>query len=134
VLAVLPLLVTLSDPISGNVGCVAGVAYLILIVHVLPTANGVVNEQVVAGVRLYRPPMLTARASAVIVNGAVPLLVTVTTLVTGARGVGMVKVRVRTPRTVVSDPLVAELKVNVPALLIPVPVKVTGEPVTVAPV
>src|SRR5256885_14260125 len=58
--------------------------------------------------------MLTRRFSAVICTGAVPLLVTVTTLVTGARGVGIVNVRVLTPNTVPSVPLVAAVKVNVP--------------------
>src|SRR2546430_13424096 len=58
--------------------------------------------------------MLTRRFSAVICTGAVPLLVTVTTLVTGARGVGIVNVRVLTPNTVPSVPFVAAVKVNVP--------------------
>jgi hypothetical protein len=72
----------------------AGVAYLTLKVHVPPTASGVVKEQVFAGT-VYRPPMLRERFSAVICKGAVPVLVSVTTLVTGARGVGIVNVRVR---------------------------------------
>src|SRR2546427_3335034 len=59
--------------------------------------------------------MLSRRFSAVIVKGAAPELVTVTTLVTGARGDGIVNVRVRTPNTAVpSVPLVAAVKVNVP--------------------
>ena len=120
-----------SAPISGSTGRVAGVAYLILIVHVPPTASGDAVKQFVP-VMLYKPPMLTGSVSAVIVNGAVPVFVTVTTLVTGARGAGIVKVRVRTPSTVPSVPFVAEVKLNVPP--IPVPVRVTGEPVTVAPV
>ncbi len=91
----------------------AGVAYLTLTVHVPPPASGVVKEQVFA-VTEYNPPMLTRRFSAVICTGAVPLLVTVTTLVTGARGVGIVNVRVLTPNTVPSVPLVAAVKVNVP--------------------
>src|SRR5256885_10915805 len=58
--------------------------------------------------------MLTRRFSAVICTGKAPVLVTVTTLVTGARGDGIVNVRVRTPATVPSVPLVAAVKVNVP--------------------
>jgi hypothetical protein len=42
------------------------------------------------------------------------VFVTVTTLVTGARGDGIVKVRVRTPKTVVSAPFVALVKLSVP--------------------
>src|SRR6266480_6299816 len=108
-----PLLRTASAPTSGSAGRAAGVAYLTLKVHVPPTASGVVKEQVFAGT-VYKPPMLTRRFSAVIAKGAVPVLVTKTTLVTGARTVGIVKVKVRTPATVVSVPLVAEVKVNVP--------------------
>ena len=126
------MLLTARAPISGRMGRVAGVAYLILIVHVPPVASGVVNEQVVP-VTLYRPPRLIARASAVICSEPAPLFVTVTTLVTGARGVGIVNVRVRMPSTVASDPLVAAVKLKVPGVT-PVPERVTGEPVTVAPV
>src|SRR5207253_3282588 len=108
-----PLLRTASAPTSGSAGRVAGVAYLTLKVHVPPIASGVVKEHVFA-VTEYNPPMLTKRFSAVSCTGAVPLLVTVTTLVTGARSVGIVNVRVRTPATVVSVPLVAEVKVTVP--------------------
>src|SRR5436305_15065651 len=82
-------------------------------VHVPLTASGVVKEHVFP-VTEYNLPMLTRRFSAVIVKGAVPVLVTVTTLVTGARGDGIVNVRVRTPAMVVSVPLVAEVKVTVP--------------------
>ena len=57
---------------------------------------------------------MSRRFSAVIVKGAAPELVTVTTLVTGARGVGIVNVRVLTPNTVPSVPLVAEVKLSVP--------------------
>src|SRR6266550_2655574 len=109
----LPLLTTASAPISGSPGRVAGVAYLTLKVHEPPTASGVVKEQVFAGT-VYKPPMLSRRFSAVICKGAVPLLVTVTTLVTGARGAGIVNVKVRTPSTVASVPLVAEVMLNVP--------------------
>ena len=91
----------------------AGVAYLTLTVHVPPTASGVVNEQVVAGTE-YKPPMLSIRASSVIRSGPAPVLVTVMTLVTGARSAGIVNVRVRMPRTVPSVPLVAEVKLRVP--------------------
>ena len=119
-----------NAPISGSTGRVAGVAYLILIVHVPPTAT-VVAEQEFA-VTLYKPPTLSGRDAALIVNGAVPLLVTVTTLVTGARGVGIVNARVRTPSTVASVPLVALVKLRMP-IGIPVPVSVTGVPVPVAP-
>lgn len=85
-----------------------------LIAHVPLTAIGVVNEQVVAGVRLYRPPMLTGRVSAVICSGSLPVFVTVTTLVTGARTVGIVNISILTPITVVSVPFVAAVKLGVP--------------------
>jgi len=71
------------------------------------------KEQVFAGT-VYKPPILTRRFSAVICKGAVPVLVTVTTLMTGARGEGIVNVRLRTPITVPSVPLVAEVKLSVP--------------------
>src|SRR5207248_3279422 len=106
-----PLLRTASAPTSGSAGRVAGVAYVTLKVHVPLIASVVVQ---VPGATEYSPPMLTKRFSAVIVKGAVPVLVTVTTLVTEARGLGIVKVRVRTPNTVVSVPLVAAVKVKVP--------------------
>ena len=108
-----PLLRTARAPTSGSSGRVAGVAYLTLKVHVPPIASGVVKEQVFAGTE-YNPPMLTRRFSAVIAKGAVPVLVTVTTLVTGTPRVVVVNVRVRTPTTVVSVPLVAAVKLNVP--------------------
>src|SRR5467141_3791049 len=119
----LPSLTTASAPISGKPGRAAGVAYVTLKVHVPPAASGVVNEQVfrAAGTE-YKPPMLTRKFSAVICKGAVPVLVTVTTLVTALRGVGIVNVRVRTPTTVVSVPLVAEVKLNVPCPPPPPPV------------
>jgi len=100
---------------------VAGVAYVTLTVHVPPPASGVVKEQEFA-VTEYNPPMLSRRFSAVICTGAVPLLVTVTTLMTGARGDGIVKVRVRTPNMVVSVPLIAEVKVTVPTFTVNVTV------------
>jgi len=116
-----PLLRTASAPTSGSAGRVAGVAYVTLKVHVPPPASGVVKEQVFA-VTEYNPPMLSRKFSAVICTGAVPLLVTVTTLVTGARSVGIVKARVRTPAMVASVPLVAEVKVTVPTFTVNVTV------------
>jgi hypothetical protein len=72
---------------------------------------------------LYKPPTLIGRVSAVICNGTVVLVfVKVTTLVTATRGVGMVKVRVRTPKTVVSVPFVAEVKASVPPFTVNVTV------------
>ena len=49
-----------------------------------------------------------------ICKGAAPVLVTVTTLVTAARDVGIANERVRAPSKVPSVPLVAEVKLNVP--------------------
>src|SRR2546429_2768948 len=110
-----PSLATASAPISGNPGRVVGVAYVTLKLHVPPVASGVVNEQVfrAAGTE-YKSPMLSGRVSAVICSGAAPLFCTVITLVTGARGAGIVNVRVGTPSTLPSAPLVAERMVNVP--------------------
>ena len=93
-------------PTFGRSGLFVGVAYLRLTVHVLFTASGVVNEQVVP-VMLNRFPLLIVRLSEVICSEDAPVFVIVTTLVTGARGLGMVKVRVRTPRIVESVPFVA---------------------------
>jgi hypothetical protein len=126
-----PSLVAVKSPVSAAAGRAAGVAYLMLTVHGLPGANGVVNEQVVP-VMLYKPPMLIKSVSAVIRNGPAPVLVIVTTLVTGARGDGMVKVRVRPSPAPLNVPWVADVKLSVPGRT-PVPVRVTGEPVTVAP-
>ena len=68
-------------------------------------------------------------ASLVTKSGPVPLLVTVTTLVTAARGDGIVNVSVRTPSTVATAPLVALVKVSVPVpAATPAPVSATGEP------
>src|SRR6267378_4808774 len=116
----LPSLTTASAPILGNPGRVTGVAYVTLKVHVLPTASGVVKEQVFADTE-YKLPVLSRRFSAVICKGPVPLLVTMTTLVTGARGVGIVNVRARIPSTVASVPLVAEVTLNVPCPPAPPP-------------
>lgn len=127
-----PLFATATAPSVGSVGAVVGVAYVTLTVHVSPAASGVANEQVVP-VRLNRPARLRDRVSVVILRDPAPELVMVTTLVTGARGVGIENVSVRMPRTVVRVPFVAAVKLNVPGV-IPVPVSVTGVPVTVAPV
>src|ERR1700751_4310836 len=78
-----------------------------------PGANGVVNEQVVAVIE-YRDPTFTLRVSAVTCSDPVPELVIVITLVTAARGVGMVNVKVRTPKTVASVAFVALVKLSVP--------------------
>lgn len=121
-----------SSPRSTKVGCVVGVAYRMLTVHVPAGANGVVNEHVVP-VTPYKPPMFTARVSVVICNGPAPVLVIVTTLVTGARGDGMVKVRVRPTPAPLNVPFVADVKASLPGAT-PVPVSVTGVPVPVAPV
>src|SRR6267143_334025 len=123
----------------------AGVAYLTLTVHVPPTAIGVVNEQLLP-VTLYKPPKLIVRSSSVICSGAAPVLLTVMTLVTGARPAGMVNVRVRMPRNDPSVPLVAEVKLSVPdpattvnvtVLLVPpgvVTLTVLGPSAAVAPI
>jgi hypothetical protein len=103
-----------------------------LTVHVPPGASGVVNEQVVP-VMLYSAPAFRARDSAVTWREPPPVLVIVTVLVIGARGVGIVNVRVRTPATVDRVPFVAAVKVRVPGV-IAVPVNETGVPVPVAPV
>jgi hypothetical protein len=71
---------------------------------------------------LYKPPKLSERDGVPIVSGVAPVFVIVTTLVTAARGVGIVKVRVRKPKIVASVPFVAELKARVPDV---VTVKVT---------
>ena len=101
-----------------------------LMVQVSPGANGK-NVQVVP-VTLNRPPPVDVRVSLVIDSGPAPVLVTVTTLVSEAP-VKAANVRVRTPSTVPSVPLVALVKLNVPGVTA-VPVSVTGLPVTVAPV
>ena len=59
-----------------------------LAVHAAPGASGTVNEQVFA-VTL-KNEVLSVMVSAVICNGAAPVFVIVTTLVTGARGDGIV--------------------------------------------
>jgi len=76
------------------------------------TGSGVVNEHVVP-VMLYSAA-LAVTVSSVICTGAT-VAVNVTTLVTGARGEGIVNVKVLTPKTVPRVALVAELKVKVPA-------------------
>jgi len=124
-------LAAVNSPRLIRGGCVVGVAYLMLTVHVPAGAKGVVNEHVVAAT-LYKPPVFIGRASAVICNGPAPVLVIVTTLVTGARGDGMVKVRVRNRPAPLNVPFVADVKLSVPGTT-PVPVSVTGVPVPVAP-
>jgi len=124
-------LAAVNSPKSINGGWVAGVAYRRLTVHVPLGANGVVNEHVVP-VTLYKPPVFTGRASAVICNGPAPVLVIVTTLVTGARGDGMAKVRVLKKPAPLNVAFVADVKLNVPEAAA-VPVSVTGVPVPVAP-
>ena len=106
--------VTVIAPRSRNNGRTAGVAYLILTVHVALEARGDAAVQV-CPVMLYRPPKLRVRVSAVINSGPVPVLVMVTTLVTGARGVGIVNVNTRTPKKETRVPLVAEVKVSTPS-------------------
>jgi hypothetical protein len=127
-----PSLATLRNPRLGMSGRVPGVAYLTLTVHVPPAATGVENEHVVP-VEVNRVLKKPITVSAVICAGPPPVLVIVTTLVTGARDVGMVKVKAVPRPVVVRVPLVAEVKLSVP-VGVPVPVRVTGEPVTVAPV
>jgi hypothetical protein len=58
--------------------------------------------------------MLSGRVSAVICTGPAAELVIVTTLVTAALGVGIVNVRVRTPRTVPKVAFVAAVKLSEP--------------------
>jgi hypothetical protein len=100
----------------------------------VPFAASGDNVVQVCAEMLYSPPKLIANVSAVIASGPAPVLVTVTTLVTAARGVGIVKVSTRTPSTVDRVPLVALVKLNVPATTgVPVPLNATGEPVTVTP-
>src|SRR5260370_7574110 len=103
-----------------------------LMVHVPPSASGVVTEYSVSG-NLYRIRVLAVTFSAVICSVPAPEFVTVTTLVTGARGVEIAKVSNRAPKTVDKVPLVAAVKLNAPTGT-PVPVSITGEPVTPAPV
>jgi len=120
---------------SGGGGGAAGVAYVMVIVQVAPEAS--VAPQVVP-VKLNNPDPfpIPATVSPVIVTGvgalaAVPVFVIVTTLVTGVRPAGIVKVRVRTPPTVASVPLVAAVKANGPAAT-PSPEMMTGVPVGTA--
>ena len=74
------------------------------------------NEQVFA-VTL-KNVLLAVMVSPVICNGPVPVFVIVTTLVTAARGDGIVNVRVCTPRKLPSEPFVAEVKLSVPAVTV----------------
>jgi hypothetical protein len=109
-------LATVRTPRFGKNGRVPGVAYRTLTVHVPPGASGVVNEHVVP-VTLKRA-LFAVMLSAVTCSGAVPVFVMVTTLVTAVRDAGTLKVSVRTPRKVASVPLVAEVKVSVPAFTV----------------
>jgi hypothetical protein len=102
-------------PMFGKNGRAVGVAYRTFTVHVAPGFNGVAKEQVVA-VTLKNVPL--RMVSPVICNGAAPVFVTVTTLVTAARGDGIVNVRVCVPRRFPSDPFVAFVKVRVPAVTV----------------
>jgi hypothetical protein len=102
-----------------------------LIVQVAPGAS--VAPQVVP-VKLNRLSAMPATVIPVIVTAVgavatVPVFVIVTTLVTGARGVGIVKVRVRAPAPPLSVPLVAAVKANAPVAT-PVPERLTADPVT----
>jgi len=127
----LPLLVTAAKPWLGVVGAATGVAYVILIVQVAPGAS--VAPQVVP-VKLNKLFEIPLTDSAVIATGVLvagPLFLIVTTLLTGGRPAGIVKVRVWTPATTPSDPLVAAVKANGPAAT-PVPERLTGVPVPVA--
>jgi hypothetical protein len=112
-------------------GGAAGVAYVMLIVQVAPGFS--VAPQVVP-VKLNNVFAIPVTDSAVIATGVLvarPLFLIVTTLVTEVRPAGIVKVRVWTPRTVPSDPLVAAVKDKGPAAT-PVPERLTGVPVPVA--
>jgi hypothetical protein len=117
---VVPLLAAVIAPRCGRVGRVDGVAYLTLTVHAAPGFSGVVNEQVFP-VTL-KNVLFAVMVSAVICNGPVPVFVIVTTLVTAARGDGIVNERVCTPKIFASDPFVAFVKVSVPAVTVKVTV------------
>jgi hypothetical protein len=117
---VVPLLAAVKAPMCGRIGRVAGVAYLTLTVHVALGASGVANEQVFA-VTL-KNVLPAVMLSPVICNGAVPVFVIVTTLVTAARGDGIVNESVCTPKIFASDPFVADVKLSVPAVTVKVTV------------
>ena len=102
---------TLRAPRLGKSGRTGGVAYLTLTVHAPLTASGVVNEQVVP-VEVNGAPNKPDTVSAVIDTGAVPVLVTVTTLVTAARGAGIVNVKIVPAGFKI--PLVAEVMLRCP--------------------
>lgn len=111
-----PLLATVKAPKFGKNGRLDGVAYVTLTLHVAPGAKAVVNEHVVPAT--LKRALFAVMVSAVICNGAVPVFVMVTTLVTEVRDDGTLKVRVRTPRKFASVPFVAEVKVSVPAFTV----------------
>ena len=118
-------MLTVRVPRRAVVGRVAGVAYRTLMVHVPFEASGVVQLFATREKLVFRIP---ATLAPVMDSVPAPVFVIVTTLVTAARFAGMVKVKV--PPLMV--PLVAEVKLKVPWM--PVPVSETGELVTVAPV
>jgi hypothetical protein len=132
----LPLLATAAVPNrarAGGGGGATGVAYVMVIVQVAPGAS--VAPQVVP-FKVNAVFAIPATVSPVIVTGVgavagLALFVIVTTLVTGVRAGGIVKVRVRAPPTVASVALVAAVKANGPAAT-PLPERLTGVPVPVA--
>ena len=135
----LPLFATAAVPRWGIVGGggAAGVAYVMLIVQVVAgaTVAGSVPPPQLVPVKLNNVFEVPATDSFVIVTGEVPappLFLIVTTLVTDARGDGIVKVRVWAPfPAVCSVALVAAVKANGPATT-PLPERATGVPVPVA--
>jgi len=128
----LPLLATAAKPWLASVGGAAGVAYVMVIVQVAPRASvaGSVPAPQDVPVKLNNPDAfpIPATVSAVIVTGVgevtAALFVIVTTLMTGARGDGIVKVRMRAPPALDSDALVAAVKANGPAAT-PLPERLT---------
>jgi hypothetical protein len=134
----LPLLATAAVPATereGGGGGATGVAYLTVIVQVAPGAS-VAPQELAVKLNNPDPFPIPATVSPVIVTAvgalaAVPVFVIVTTLLTGVRPAGIVKVRVRTPPTVASVALVAAVKTNGPAAT-PVPERLTGVPAPVA--
>ena len=119
--------------ISGGGGA-TGVAYVMLIVQVAAGASVAGGTGQVVPVKLNNVFAIPFTDSSVIVTGVVPaapLFLIVTTLVTGVRPAGIVKVRVCWPPTTPSDPLVAAVKANGPAAT-PLPERLTGVPVPVA--
>ena len=117
--ALLPLLAIMIDAVFAAVGKVAGAAYVIVMWHVPPIGSivaGVVEQVLLPAVvgKLNNPVPLSRNAVVPSVSGAVPVLVTVATLVTAARGVGIVKVSVGASSPAVRTPLVTEVIVSAP--------------------